>query len=44
MIKEWATDTAKEEKLTYAEGFRVISLISDEDWAKQNNQDKPGTG
>lgn len=38
MIKEWASDTAKGKEMAYAEGFRVVTLISDEDFAqKQKN-------
>jgi len=32
MIKEWAEDRAKGKEMKYAEGFRVITLVSDEDW------------
>ncbi|MGD8457938.1 MAG: PIG-L deacetylase family protein [Anaerolineales bacterium] len=34
MIKEWAKDYAKGKEMTYAEGYRVISLVSDSDWEK----------
>jgi LmbE family N-acetylglucosaminyl deacetylase len=33
-IKEWAADRAKDHGMTYAEIFRVVTLESDEDWAK----------
>jgi LmbE family N-acetylglucosaminyl deacetylase len=32
MVREWAEETAKGKEMAYAEGFRVITLISDEDW------------
>jgi len=33
-IKEWAADRAKDHGMGYAEIFRVVTLESDEDWAK----------
>lgn len=38
MVKEWAADTAKGKEMEYAEGYRVVTLISDEDWAKRGEQ------
>ena len=35
MVKEWAAETAKGKEMDYAEGYRVITLISDEDWEKK---------
>jgi LmbE family N-acetylglucosaminyl deacetylase len=32
MIRQWAAETAKGKEMQYAEGFRVITLVSDEDW------------
>jgi LmbE family N-acetylglucosaminyl deacetylase len=32
LIKEWAADYAKGKEMKYAEGFKVITLVSDEDW------------
>lgn len=32
MIREWAAEIAKGKEMQYAEGFRVITLVSDEDW------------
>jgi len=32
MIKEWAAETAKGKEMQYAEGFKVITLVSEEDW------------
>jgi LmbE family N-acetylglucosaminyl deacetylase len=33
-IKEWAAGSAKGKEMAYAESFRVITLVSDEDWEK----------
>jgi LmbE family N-acetylglucosaminyl deacetylase len=35
-VKEWAAEVAKGKEMAYAEGFRVITLLSDEDFAKRN--------
>ena len=32
MIREWAAETAKGKEMEYAESFKVITLVSDEDW------------
>lgn len=34
MVREWAHDYAKGKEMAYAEAFRVIQLVSDEDWQK----------
>lgn len=34
MVREWAAEVAKGKEMLYAEGFRVVSLVSDEDWVK----------
>jgi LmbE family N-acetylglucosaminyl deacetylase len=34
-IKEWAATRAKGKEMGYAESFRVITLVSDEDWEKR---------
>lgn len=36
MMREWAAETAKGKEMAYAEGFRVIQLVSDDDWAKKH--------
>ncbi len=36
MVKEWAAETAKGKEMTYAEAFRVVTLVNDADWAKRN--------
>ena len=33
-LKEWSAEIAKGKEMAYAEGFRVVTLISDEDFAK----------
>lgn len=33
-IKEWAAERAKGKEMEFAEGFRVVTLVSDEDWNK----------
>ncbi len=33
-IKEWAAERGKGKEMAYAEGFRVITLESDDDWEK----------
>jgi LmbE family N-acetylglucosaminyl deacetylase len=34
MIKEWAAERAKGKEMPYAEGYRVVTLESDENWEK----------
>ncbi len=42
MIREWAAESAKGKEMTYAEGYRVVTLVDDETWEK--NKTKPGAG
>ena len=37
-LKEWSAEVAKGKEMAYAEGFRVVSLISDEDFAKTQGE------
>ncbi len=37
MLREWSAEAAKGKEMAYAETFRVITLVSDEDFAKQAN-------
>lgn len=37
-IKEWAARRAQGKEMAYAEAFRVITLVSDEDWEKTRGQ------
>jgi predicted GIY-YIG superfamily endonuclease len=34
-LKRWAAEHAKGKEMTYAEAFRVVTLVSDEEWEKQ---------
>jgi hypothetical protein len=34
MLKEWSAATAKGKEMAYAEAYKVITLVSDEDFAK----------
>jgi LmbE family N-acetylglucosaminyl deacetylase len=40
MIKEWAAGSAKGKEMAYAEGYKVVTLISDEDYAKMKEEGK----
>lgn len=40
MVKEWAADTAKGKEMAYAEGYKVVTLVSDEDYAKMKEEGK----
>ncbi len=40
-IKEWSSEIAKGKEMAYAESFRVITLISDEDWEKSALKTSP---
>ena len=33
-IKEWSAEIARGKEMAYAESFRVVTLVSDEDFAK----------
>ncbi len=37
-IKEWAAERAHGKEMQFAEGFRVVTLVSDEEWAKNNGR------
>jgi LmbE family N-acetylglucosaminyl deacetylase len=39
MIKEWANEYAKGKEMKFAEGYRVITLVSDHDW--ENSKGDP---
>jgi len=39
-IKEWAGETAQGKEMTYAEAFRVVTLVSDEDFEKMRENGK----
>jgi hypothetical protein len=38
MIKEWASNTARGKEMQYAEGFKVVTLVDDEAWAKRKSE------
>jgi LmbE family N-acetylglucosaminyl deacetylase len=42
MLREWSAELAQGKEMQYAESYRVISLVSDEDFAKMQ-QNGPGT-
>ena len=33
-VREWGRDSAKGKEMAYAESFRVVTLVNDEDWDK----------
>jgi LmbE family N-acetylglucosaminyl deacetylase len=37
-IKQWAAERGKGKEMAYAESFRVITLVSDDDWKKTNGR------
>jgi LmbE family N-acetylglucosaminyl deacetylase len=39
MIKKWASDTAKGKEMQYAEGYKVVTLVDDDTWAKRSKKD-----
>jgi LmbE family N-acetylglucosaminyl deacetylase len=41
MVREWAKMAAKDQPFEYGESFRVVSLISDEDYARLATGDDP---
>lgn len=40
MIQNWASESAKGKEMTFAEGFRVVTLVDDETWEKQHTSPK----
>ncbi len=37
-IREWAAGRGKGKEMAYAEGYRVVTLVDDETWAKRSGQ------
>ncbi len=37
-IRQWAAEHAKGKEMLYAEGFRVVTLVNDEDWEKTHGK------
>ncbi len=40
-IKEWAAERGRGKEMAFAEGFRVVTLVNDEDWEKTNGRVLP---
>ena len=38
MIRKWATDSAKGKEMSYAETYRVVTLVDDETWEKKSQE------
>jgi LmbE family N-acetylglucosaminyl deacetylase len=38
LIREWARSAGKGKEMDYAEGFRVVTLVDDETWAKTKGE------
>ncbi len=36
MVRQWASNAAKGKEMSYAETFRVVSLVNDKDWEKSH--------
>lgn len=43
MLREWSAEAAKGKEMAYAESFRVITLVSDEEFTKQATKQTNGT-
>jgi hypothetical protein len=41
MLRTWAAERAKGKEMAYAEAFRVVTLVSDEDWEKTKGRVLP---
>jgi len=39
-IRQWAANTAKGKEMSYAESYRVVTLVNDKDWEKTHNPEK----
>jgi LmbE family N-acetylglucosaminyl deacetylase len=39
-LKDWASGAAQGKEMTYAEGYRVVTLVDDESWVKNNGNVK----
>jgi LmbE family N-acetylglucosaminyl deacetylase len=38
MVRDWAAELAKGKEMSYAESYRVITLVNDEDWEKKKGR------
>jgi LmbE family N-acetylglucosaminyl deacetylase len=43
MLRQWSRDAGKGKEMEYAETFRVMNIVSDEDWAKLHPEEFPPT-
>jgi hypothetical protein len=34
MLRQWSREAGKGKEMEYAESYRVMTIVSDEDWAK----------
>jgi LmbE family N-acetylglucosaminyl deacetylase len=41
MVREWSAAIAKGKEMAYAEGYRVVTLVNDEDWEKKKGRVLP---
>lgn len=39
-IREWASERAQGKEMAYAEGYRVVTLVDDENWKKMRSKDE----
>lgn len=39
-IRQWAANTAKGKEMSYAESYRVVTLVNDKDWEKTHHPEK----
>jgi LmbE family N-acetylglucosaminyl deacetylase len=39
-LREWAAERGKGKEMAYAEGYRIVTLVDDESWAKLNQPKK----
>jgi LmbE family N-acetylglucosaminyl deacetylase len=44
MIRQWGAEAAKGKEMAYAEVFRVVTLVTDEDWGKMMIEAEVATG
>lgn len=41
MVRQWAAETAKGKEMTYAEAYRVVTLIDEKTWEEQRSRQSP---
>jgi hypothetical protein len=42
MLRQWSTEAAKGKEMTYAEAYRVVTLMDDKSW--ESRSDRWGEG